>query len=69
MVNTFIENQELSSKHKMQAKGQHRYHRRQVKISFTIELFEQISKEALRREWGFSHMVRHLCEASIEGIE
>ncbi len=69
MVNRPIEEQGLDSKHKMQATGQLRHKRRHVRVSFTQELFDQISKEALRREWGFSHMVRHLCEASIEGIE
>ncbi len=69
MVNTRIENQELDSKHKMQATGQRRHNRRHVKVSFTEELYNKIAKEASRREWGFSHMVRHLCEASIEGIE
>jgi len=69
MANTRIEDQDLDSKHKLQAKGQRRHDRRQVKVSFTEELFQQIMAEANRHEWGFSHMVRHLCEASIEGIE
>lgn len=37
-------------------------------IYFNPELHEQIRQEAVRRGWTFSHMVRHLCEASIEGI-
>ncbi len=69
MVNRLIEEEGPTTKHKMQATGQHRHNRRHVKVSFTKELFDQISAEALRREWGFSHMVRHLCEASIDGIE
>jgi len=36
---------------------------------FNLELFNQIHAEARRRHWTFSHMVRHLCEASINGIE
>ncbi len=69
MVNKLIEEQTIDDRHKMQATGQVRHLRRHVKVSFTQELFDQIAAEALRREWGFSHMVRHLCEASIEGIE
>lgn len=37
-------------------------------IWFNAELHAQIAGEALKRGWTFSHMVRHLCEASIEGI-
>lgn len=40
-----------------------------IKIRFNEELFELVQTEALKREWSFSRMVRHLCEASIEGIE
>lgn len=38
-------------------------------IWFNNELHEQIRAEAVQRGWTFSRMVRHLCEASIEGIE
>ncbi len=37
-------------------------------IYFNDELHEAIRREARSRGWTFSHMVRHLCEASIEGI-
>lgn len=43
--------------------------RRSVRITFPDSLFAQIRREAVRREWSFSHMVRYLCDASIEGIE
>jgi len=42
---------------------------KRMPITFTEELFNQIELEARQRGWTFSHMVRHLCEASIEGIE
>lgn len=42
---------------------------RQTSVVFNQELFDQIKAEALSRGWTFGHMVRHLCEASIEGIE
>lgn len=42
---------------------------KRLPITFPEELFEQIKAEAEQRGWTFSHMVRHLCEASIEGIE
>lgn len=32
-------------------------------------LLLQIKAEADRRGWAISRMIRHLCEASIEGIE
>lgn len=38
-------------------------------VWFNAELHKHILKEAKSRKWTFSHMVRHLCEASIEGIE
>ena len=38
-------------------------------IRFPDKLYHEIVAEAKKREWSFSHMVRHLCEASIEGIE
>ncbi len=38
-------------------------------IRFPDPLYFAILAEATKREWSFSHMVRHLCEASIEGIE
>lgn len=37
-------------------------------VSFNKELFVDILAEARRRKWPFSRMVRHLCEASIDGI-
>lgn len=42
---------------------------KQSSIWFNDELHLQILEEATRRHWTFSHMVRFLCEASIEGIE
>lgn len=38
-------------------------------IRFPDELFHKIEAEAKRREWSFAHMVRHLCEAAIDGVE
>lgn len=38
-------------------------------VFINAELHKHILKEAKSRKWTFSHMVRHLCEASIEGIE
>lgn len=38
-------------------------------IRWPRELHDQIEAEAKLRGWSFSAMVRHLCEASIEGIE
>lgn len=43
--------------------------RRVHSVWFNEELSKQIAEEARRRSWSFSHMVRFLCEASIEGIE
>lgn len=36
---------------------------------FNTELHEQIRLAAVKQGWTFAHMVRHLCEASIDGIE
>lgn len=44
-------------------------YRRVTTIIWGDELFDQIYAEAKKRGWSFSRMVRHLCEASIEGIE
>ncbi len=38
-------------------------------VWFTEELGKQIYDEAKRRNISFAAMVRHLCEASIDGIE
>lgn len=43
--------------------------KRAVEIRFPESLFQQILAEATQREWSFSHMVRFLCEASVNGIE
>ncbi len=43
--------------------------RRTVEIRWPEPLFKAILAEATLRGWSFSRMVRHLCEASIEGIE
>ncbi len=43
--------------------------RRCVEIRWPEPLFKAILAEATTRGWSFSRMVRHLCEASIEGIE
>ena len=51
------------------AKGHRRAKGLEQHIYFNPELHEQIRLEAVKRRWTFSHMVRHLCEASIEGIE
>lgn len=46
-----------------------RYKKPKKMITFTVGLHKQIDDEARSRSWTFSRMVRHLCEASIEGIE
>lgn len=38
-------------------------------VWFNHELYDQVRAEAISRGWTFGRMVRHLCEASIEGIE
>lgn len=38
-------------------------------IRWPRSLYDQIESEAKLRGWSFSHMVRHLCEASVNGIE
>lgn len=43
--------------------------RRAVEIRWPEPLFQAIYNEASSRGWSFSHMVRFLCEASIDGIE
>lgn len=43
--------------------------RRTVEIRWPEPLFLAVKAEADKREWSFGHMVRHLCEASIDGIE
>lgn len=40
----------------------------EIKVRFSVELFQQIHNEATVRGWPIARMVRHLCEASIEGI-
>lgn len=49
--------------------GQLRCGHRRIQVTFGPELFESIRKEAATRDWPMSRMIRHLCEASIEGIE
>lgn len=36
---------------------------------FNQDLFADIQAEAISRGWPVGRMIRHLCEASIEGIE
>ncbi len=43
--------------------------RRIVKVRLPDSLYEQILSEAIKRQWPVARMIRHLCEASIEGIE
>lgn len=53
-----------------QAQGQRiKGGRRAVVVAFPEPLLDQIRAEAIKRGWSVSRMVRHLCEASIEGIE
>lgn len=60
----------LDQRWRRQPTGNTRLHyRREVKIVFSIGLFDKILTEAKSREWSFGRMVRHLCEASIDGIE
>lgn len=40
-----------------------------VSVYFNAELFQQLRAEALARGWPMSRLIRHLCEASIGGIE
>lgn len=51
------------------AKGMPQFHKTAIRCYFPPELFNQIQAEAAKRGWSFSHMVIHLCEASIDGIE
>lgn len=45
------------------------HHGVEIACYFNEELFDQIKVEAVRRGWTLAHMVRHLCEASIDGIK
>ena len=45
------------------------YGRLYTKIRFTDDLYFKIKEEAKQHNWPFARMVRHLCEASIDGIE
>ena len=49
--------------------GEVRNKHKRLTVNFPTELFDQINEEARQRNWSFSSMVVHLCEASIEGIE
>lgn len=40
-----------------------------VTVVFPDGLYKQMLKEAIKRQWSMAHLIRHLCEASIEGIE
>lgn len=51
------------------ANGYRRKGRKAAEVLFDSMLHEQIRQEAISRGWSFSRMVRHLCDASIEGIE
>jgi hypothetical protein len=37
-------------------------------VYFNTELFNQLRAEAISRGWPMSRLIRHLCEASIDGI-
>ena len=50
-------------------KGQRRNGRPYIGVRFPETLMSQIILEAKRRQWSVAHTIRHLCEASIEGIE
>lgn len=53
-----------------QAQGQRiKGGRRAIVVAFPEPLLDQVRAEAIKRGWSVSRMVRHLCEASIEGIE
>ncbi len=43
--------------------------RARINLRLPVPLYNQILTEAAKREWSVSRMIRHLCEASIEGIE
>lgn len=51
------------------AQGTRCRHGRLVSCYFNEELFLAIQKEAVARGWPLGRMIRHLCEASIEGVE
>lgn len=57
---------DLSVFHGFPSRAPHRY---SGNIRWPKPLYDQIMAEAKQREWSFSRMVRHLCEASIDGIE
>lgn len=54
---------------KRPARGYNRHGKKEVKVTLGTELFEQIRAEAYSRGWGVARMIRHLCEASVDGIE
>lgn len=51
------------------AKGTIREGRLRFEIAFSPKLADKIRTEATLRGWSFGRMVRHLCEAAIDGIE
>lgn len=58
-------------RHSKQANGYLRKNsrRRNIEVGFPKPLLDQIVAEAVKRGWSVCRMIRHLCEASIEGIE
>lgn len=40
-----------------------------VNVYFSPELFADIKAEAKTNGWSLNHQIRHLCQASIGGIE
>lgn len=40
-----------------------------IEVRFPQWLFDKIVAEAETRQWSTAHMIRFLCEASIDGIE
>lgn len=54
---------------KSPAEGTKDFRQKRINVRFPEELWKQMRLEALSRGWGMQRMIRHLCEASIEGIE
>lgn len=67
---TRMENEGASTRFRVPLyKGQRRNGRPYIGVRFPEALMNQIIEEAKRRQWSVAHTIRHLCEASIEGIE
>lgn len=72
MVNRAAQSDLMNDMNRWSRPGGKHYRRKgrfNVHIAFPDPLYLQILAEATQRQWSFAHMVRHLCESSIDGIE